>query len=223
MESRSNRLRRFLDGDPHEVFGTLLDSLNNYVLPEIEKARDERLENLGFLGTHAVVQIVTEKILGFRRRQSMAGTRHYLQHFVDRPTPDRTYSTISDDLHLLRNNIAHLWFSSRSHSIAIDYQIDGGWKRVAETLHVNPRIYFDDFLSGYRERIWALDETFMATERARLQKYRYIADWLEVADGDPIRVALKLLAEANDEATRQQAEGTISGEIQSRFLTPSGA
>ena len=218
MEKYQDRLSRFLNGDAQEVFGTLLNSIQNYLFPQIRHARDNGLDYLGFLGTHATIQIVTEKVLGIEK--PIDGTRLYLQKFVDGDTPEHQYTPIADDLHMMRNSIAHTWISGRGHALAIDYQLTQGWDRIDGTLHINPRVYFDDFLAGY-DRIWSLEDTFISTPAGQVQKYRFIADWLDLPRRDPIRDLIKALADAPDDNARTMAEAQIDTAIRAGFLAGS--
>lgn len=78
MESFETRLRRFVENPPGEIFGTLLNSIANYLLPQL-RAILPRLEanvDLFFLGSHAIAQTVSEKLLGERGAK---GTFAYLE------------------------------------------------------------------------------------------------------------------------------------------------
>ncbi len=153
MESFKDRLRRFLFNEVYEIPGTLLNSISNYVLPPIQRAGSHNLEYPVFLGTHAIMQTISEKIFGLR---GPSGTQFYLQNFVDGGSLDRTYSSISAEIHEMRNVVAHQWMSSMGHTVAIDYRLSGGLHRHGKDIHINPRIYLDDFAAGFGGggRIW---------------------------------------------------------------------
>ena len=58
MESFKKRLKRFVDQDELEIPGWLTVSMQNYILPEIQVAKDKGLIQLLFLGTHSIIQTV---------------------------------------------------------------------------------------------------------------------------------------------------------------------
>src|SRR5438128_6298272 len=96
MESFKQRLKRFVDQDELEIPGWLTVSMQNYILPEIHVAKNNGLFQLVFLGTHSIIQTVSEKLFDVR---GPAGTKFYLENFVDGDTRDRKFSLISDDIH----------------------------------------------------------------------------------------------------------------------------
>ena len=217
MESFENRLSRFLNGSPDEIFGTILDSISNFFLPELQVARERDLTAFTYLGTHAVIQTVTEKMFGFDKPSD--GTRFYLTQFVDGESPDRKYSDIADEIHAFRNTLAHMWFSKRGHSRAFDYRISEGWKKDGDTLILNPRIYLDDFLAAFGRggRIWNARK-MVDPATAVVQKFRYLADWLELPRKDePIRDAIAALRNATDDESRAAIDADLKGQVKARY------
>ena len=70
------------------MIGTVIKGISNFLLPEIDKARDQELEHLGFLETHAVIQVVTEKLV--RLEKPIDGTWFYIRTSpVIEPPSDR--------------------------------------------------------------------------------------------------------------------------------------
>jgi hypothetical protein len=123
MESFKQRLKRFVDQGELEIPGWLTVSMQNYILPEIQHAKENRLFQLVFLGTHSIIQTVSEKLFDVRGPD---GTKFYLESFVDGDTKDRKFSLISDDIHEMRNVMAHQWWSSSTHDVALNHEMPRG-------------------------------------------------------------------------------------------------
>lgn len=100
METFKQRLKRFTDENDLEIFGWLTIFLQNAYLHEIRLAQEARVYHCVYLITHAVIQMVTENMFGFKGKD---GTRFYLESFIDGNTQDTTFSLITDDLHDARN------------------------------------------------------------------------------------------------------------------------
>jgi hypothetical protein len=215
MEELNSRLGRFLRHHPDELFGTILDSINNFFIPELRNAGELRLETLVFLGTHSVMQTVSEKIFG---RSGETATEFYLKNFVDHPSiQDRQFSLVASDVHSIRNIKAHLWMSSRLHDVVIDYQQPEGWRRLQRTLSLNPAVYLEQFFDGFNGRIWNWEQ-LAPQELFVVQKYRYLRDWLELPKGDPIRHAIEKLDAAAP--SLRSDEAAIKLLIKERFKLP---
>src|SRR5437763_73058 len=116
MEKFEDRLRRFAFGSEREFALTYIMMVRNDRLVEVEEAKKRGLTVLSFLGTHAVIQMVGENILGVR---GIPGTELYLKSFVDLPQPDRQWSGIAAEVHRMRNVMAHQGFSVEMESIVI--------------------------------------------------------------------------------------------------------
>lgn len=212
METFEARLRRFLVNEPEEVFGTVLNSIHNFFNNQLEKAGERQLDELIFLGTHAVMQTVSEKMFGI---SGLAGTEFYLKNFVDHATiPDRQFSAIASDIHHNRNVKAHLWLSGSLHDFAVDYRHPEGWKRDRDVLSLNPTVYLEQFLAGFNGPIWKW-EKLASEEIFIVQKYRYLRDWLELPKGDPIRVTVEKLNPASP--TLAAEESVIQTDIKARY------
>lgn len=212
METFESRLRRFLVGTPDELFSTLLNSINNFFNNQLEKAGEHQLDELIFLGTHAVMQTVSEKMFGI---SGVAGTEFYLKNFVDDTNiPDRQFSAIAADIHHNRNVKAHLWLSSRLHDFAIDYRHSEGWKRQSGTLSINPTVFLEQFLLGFKGPIWRWDR-LASRETFVVQKYLYLRDWLELPKKDAIRLAIETLDPSSP--TLSTDEAMIRADIAKRY------
>ncbi len=191
MESFEARLKRFTDSSEHEIPLTILNSVTNFFLPEIQVAKEKSLDRLIFLGIHATIQTVSEKIFG---KRGLEGTRFYLKHFVDGSTQDRQFSLISDDIHEMRNVVAHQWLSSRTHDIAINYAMPEGWKLDPNLLHINPDIYAEQFLASFGRGgpIWTYRQ-LVSDQELTIRKYQFIKDWLHLNKQSAIAQAIKTL------------------------------
>jgi hypothetical protein len=216
MEPLEKRLARFLNGSPNEYTLSVLNSIGHGFLPEIRAARDGQMVLTIFLGTHAIIQTIAEKIFGL---SSLDGTRFYLEHFVDRDVDDRRYSLIAEEIHSMRNTVAHVWFSSRAHRRAFDASMPQGWRRDDKLLRINPILYVEDFLDGFAAKgpIWRIPR-MRAKELATVQKYRFIADWLELPKGDAVRSLIAALSKAGTDESRAEIEANISARFKKRFL-----
>ena len=80
-----------------------------------------------------------------------AGTKFYLENFVDGDTEDRKFSLISDDIHEMRNVMAHQWWSSSTHDVALNHEMPEGWKLAGDILHINPIIYAEQFARAFEK------------------------------------------------------------------------
>lgn len=215
METFEARLTRFLDNEWIELPATLLNSLHNVFVNEIQEAGKRRLEHLVFLGTHAIMQTVSESVFD---RTGFDGTRFYLQRFVDGPTADKKFSEIADVLHELRNVTAHRWLSSMAHSLDLDYTMSEGWVRRANVLAINPDVYLECFSEGFRRGgpIWQY-RSFWPEDERLVRKYRLLARWLDLDKKDPICDAIGVLASARDTATVAAAEVEIKRLVRERY------
>jgi hypothetical protein len=146
METFRAQLKRFLDAPPVEVLGTVVGTLQRDLMPEIKTAVQDHSGYLVVLGTHAVIQLVAEKVFGM---SGLAGTQFFLQKFVDDPTwPDRVFSTIHAEMHDLRSVVANLWLSAEDHNRIFDWYLPEGWQWQDDGLHINLRRYFEQFEQG---------------------------------------------------------------------------
>ncbi len=223
MEPLKARLSRFLYKGVDEIPLTLLNSISNFLLPDLRSAGEQKLDRLIFLGTHAIIQTVGKHIFD---RTGKDATRFYLEHFVDGTESHLKFSEIADLIHELRNVLAHQWLSYRSYSYAIDYRISEGWAHGPDGIHINPSVYLDQFLKGFDadDKIWSYRD--LLTERERLLvKYRYITHWLGLKGKHPICQDVKRLATLTDGDPLAGAERSVREMIEKKYdlLSPQGA
>jgi len=214
MESFEDRLRRFLNGTEDEIPYTLISWGQNFLLPQLKIAKKHALDNLIFLGTHAFIQTFSEKVLG---KAGLSATKFFLQSFMDGPSQDQQFSMIADEIHEMRNVMAHQLFSSQTHGIGLNYRMSEGWKRAQDVLHVNPVVYADQFeaaLDGGRLWNW---ERFTTKETSIKQKYLFIRDWLALSKSDQISLLIKQLEPASTMQAIQPTETQIKQMISTRY------
>lgn len=213
MESFENRLRRFLSHE-EEVPLTLIVWAQNSLLPQVRIARQNHLENLMFLSTHAFIQTFSEKALGKRGR---AATNYFLKSFMDEGSHDRQFSQISAELHAMRNVMAHQLFSSRTHDIALDYTMAEGWRQDQDLLRVNPEVYAEQFMTAVDGgRLWQW-RNFVTDEQLTKQKYLFVRDWLDLPKSDAITQAIGELTALATLRDIQNAAAAIDIQICQRY------
>lgn len=178
MESKEQRLRRFQDGPPGEIVGTLLNSIDNfYNHDEIDRAAANELWLLVILGIHSVALTITEGVFG---KRGVEGFRFYLEHFVDGKTEGFNFSKIAAEIHNMRNVVAHQWLSSSMYDFALNTGISKGWEKHGDDIHLNPQLFYEAFKAGFSAhgRIWDYDKLLTEDEhreaKDRLLK-KYIA------------------------------------------------
>lgn len=212
MEPFGDRLRRFLSHED-EVPLTLLVWAQNFLLPQVRVAKENRLDNLTFLSTHAFIQTFSEKALGKQRR---AATRYFLQSFMDDAVPNRQFSQVSDEIHEMRNVMAHQLFSSRTHDIAIDYTMAEGWRRDQTLLRINPDVYAEQFVAAVDGgRLWQW-KNFVTHEQRIKQKYLFVRDWLDLPKKDAVSQAVDQLVTLTTLQDVQRAAAAINVQINQR-------
>ncbi len=215
MELFEDRLRRFVTGNVCEIPSYLLSAIASFVLPEIRTAKDNKLDYIIFLSTHAVIQTVGEKIYG---KKGESCTKFYLENFVDQLANDRKFSLISREIHEMRNVLAHQLVSGETHKIAFNYTISEGWKRDSDLLHINPEIYAEEFIGAFETggRIWNYDRLISADE-LRLKKYYFLKDYLGLDKKDRITIEVRKLASCVDPSDIERQEAAIKELIICRY------
>lgn len=178
-ESQEKRLKRFQDNPPVEAIETLLNSIDNYFNNEIRATvKDEQYPqtSLMFLGIHAAILTISE---AFFDDKSSAGYKLFLECFVDGKGQANKFSLIADEIHAWRNIVAHQWLSTKGHSLSYAYGLDVGWKKEDDVLHINPRIYCEQYLAAFKAggKIWRYSELFSASELDAV-KQRIIAKFV---------------------------------------------
>ena len=213
MESFEDRLRRFLEHED-EAPVTLLVWAQNLLLPQVRVAKDKRLDNLIFLSTHGFIQTFSEKALG---RKGQEATNYFLQSFMDEKEQNRKFSHVSNELHEMRNVMAHQLFSSRTHHIVLDYVMNEGWRRDNAMIHINPDVYANQFIAAIDGgRLWQW-KNFVTHEQRIKQKYLFICDWLDLPKKDPIRIAVDQLAALTGLNDIRKAASAIDAQINMRY------
>lgn len=213
MEPFSDRLRRFLS-HKDEVPLTLLVWAQNLLLPQVRVAKENRLDNLTFLSTHAFIQTFSEKALG---KQGRAATRCFLQSFMDDAVPNRQFSQVSDEIHEMRNVMAHQLFSSRTHDIALDYTMAEGWLRDQTILRINPDVYAEQFITAVDGgRLWQW-KNFVTHEQQIKQKYLFVRDWLDLPKRDAVWQAVDQLVTLTTLEDIQRTATAIDVRINQRY------
>jgi hypothetical protein len=215
IEPFNKRLGRFISREPGEIILTLINSIHNFLVPEIQVAKENRLTALIFLGAHAVMQTISEKVYG---KKHLAGTRFFLENFVDGRTHDRCFSIIADELHLMRNVTAHQWLSRQGYQICIDYNILEGWIQDAKTLCINPGIFAEQFIKCFSagSQIWDAWKHLPAQELS-VRKYEYIRDFLHLKINDPIASAIRQLDARSTPSVFAQQEAKLKKIIEQRY------
>ena len=125
-ETKEKRLKRFEDGPPVEIIGTLLNSISNFFNNEIRATLNDP-ENpqtsLLLLGIHSVALTIA---YGFFNQGGPKGYKLFLENFVDGGTADTKFSTIAEDIHEWRNVLAHRWLNVAGHQFSYDYTMTEG-------------------------------------------------------------------------------------------------
>ncbi len=213
IEPFDDRLRRFLSHED-EVPLTLLVWAQNYLLPQVRMASDNSFENLVFLITHAFIQAFSEKVLG---RRGPTATSYFLESFMDEVESDRQFSRVSDEIHEMRNVMAHQLFSSRTHDIAFDYGMAEGWRRDQNLLRLNPNVYAEQFIAAVDGgRAWSWKDFIKVEDRVKL-KYQFVRDWLDLPKTDAIRQAVDRLAALTTPQDIEAAGAAIAAQITHRY------
>jgi hypothetical protein len=214
METFANRLRRFALGSPSEIPLTLLAWAQNILLPQVQMAKQHRMETLVFLSTHAFIQTFSEKVFS---KHGPSATKYFLETFMDEHTTVRQFSLIAAELHEMRNVMAHQAFSSRTHDMAFNYRMLEGWKRDAGLLHINPDVYAEQFITTINGgRLWKW-ERFVTPEQLLKQKYVFIRDWLDLPKTDTIAKAITHLESLTTLQDIQGAEVTVKSLISQQY------
>ena len=146
MESFEKRLKRFTFGSPREPFLNLVNTIANFVRPELKKTVENGQVYLFFLGSHAITQTIGKNIFD---KSGIVGTSCYLKNFVDGSSAETKFSEISKDIHSMRNIVAHQVLSRSMHNIVLDEEIDCGWKKDNNEIRINWHIYAQYFLDAF--------------------------------------------------------------------------
>jgi hypothetical protein len=214
VQSFEGRLKSFLGSDT-EFTGYIFWTIWNDLLPEVEQAAKAHLLGMTFLGTHAAIHTVCEKVFGL---EGEAATKFYLENFVDGKTPDRKYSMVATEIHNIRNVMAHRGFSKSQHFTAYDWGLAGGFEWKGNVLHINPDIYVADFMDG-KGNYAKVRKKLVDPDRIELvrRKYQFIWSWLELHKGDALSQDFKKLQLCRDLASVRVAEKRLKQKLKQRY------
>jgi len=109
---------------------------------------------------------------------STEGFTLYLERFVDGEEENKKFSLIAKEINDWRNVIVHQWLSSIGHRIGFDTDMKEGWKRENGALHINPRVYFECFMSKFDVMWPIIKQTSTAQEREEMKR-RIIKKYLK--------------------------------------------
>jgi len=167
MEDKTKRFKR-LQSSPIEAIETLLNSIDNGINLEIEKARDSKLYNLMFLGIHAAMLTIAESVFSERDKD---GYKFFIQSFTD---PKAKIIEIADNLHSWRNVVAHRWLSQIGHEITFDESIKQVWEKKDGVLVLNPKLYCDQYIKAFdsNSKLWDYEQ--LLTEQSLSQAHQNI-------------------------------------------------
>jgi hypothetical protein len=175
MESAVERLTRFRDGSPTEVIATLLNSIDNFLNPEIHKAAEHHCWSLVLMGTHAVAVTISEGLFGLPGK---AGFVRFVTDFMDQGETDPPFVEIAGDLHHWRTVVSHQWLSTAGHYFGFDENITVAWERRGDILVVNPIHYHEAYRQAFsapsnlwRARKWMSEPDLEAARTRLLDKY----------------------------------------------------
>jgi hypothetical protein len=202
VEAFEKRLKRFISDDL-EIFGWMTIMMQN---GEVNKALQSGLYQCVILSTHSIIQTIAQNLFGL---SGLDGTRFYLENFVDEGSGDRKFSTIAEEIHEMRNAIAHLGYSSLLHEIGIDNEIAEGWRRDEDVIKINLAIYCQLFDEAFRQgRHIKTYKKLPKIERTKRQ-YAFIRKWLRLDKGSHLVREINELDAMNDEVEFEAQESSI--------------
>ncbi|SRR5216684_3567782 len=212
MQDWKERLKSFLGSDM-EWAGYIYMTTWNDLQPEIEEAAKRHMLVMIFMGTHAAIQTVGEKVFG---REGEEATKFYLEHFVDGPTPDRKYSTVANLIHNIRNVMAHRGYSKSQHFTGYDWGLPGGFAWKGDQFHINPDRYVEDFVagSGNYAKVQRKD---VSIENLVRRKYGFIRSWLELEKGDALNQKVKTFQALPNLSALRAAEPALKKTIEDKY------
>jgi hypothetical protein len=107
-ETMSQRLKRYVDNPVIDTLGWMTMYLQNQPAVELRRAREAKLYLCVYLLAHSIIQTVSELMFGMT---GLEGTHYFLEQFADGNSSDKRFSLISEDIHEIRNLIAHRAYS----------------------------------------------------------------------------------------------------------------
>ena len=214
METFDERLHRYLNSRPVNIFGWMTVWAQNELAPQVKLVTNPGAEVLLFVGCHTFIQGFMENTYGIRGK---AATHEFLSRFMDGPNPHDQFSAVSSEIHDMRNVMAHQMYSAVTHGIAFNYKLKRGWDHIGTDLHINPTIFGEQFvaaLDGGRLRKW---RNWASPELLMRQKWRFIADWLDLKPKDPLRIAVETFAQLSTMQALTTAEATLREQFEAKF------
>jgi hypothetical protein len=212
MQDWKDRLKSFLGSDS-EWAGYIYMTTWNDLLPEIVEAAKRHMLVMTFLGTHAAIQTVGEKVFGL---EGEGATRFYLEHFVDKTSADRKYSTVASQVHNIRNIMAHRGYSKSQHFTGYDWGLPGGFAWVGDQFRINPDRYVEDFVDGSGDYAKVQRKVVSKDDLLR-RKYGFIRSWLELPKGDALHLKVKTFQSLPDLAALRSAEPALRKIIEQKY------
>ncbi len=177
-ERFQQRLQRFQNNSPIEFIETILNSIHNYYIPELQIASDNKQSNLLILGLHSIVETISENVF---LKKGVKGFKFYLENFVDIDERGGQFSEIADELNDWRNIVAHQYISKLGHSFNYDYEISVGHQTENGIIILNPKIFFEQFQSAFlanggktKRKIWNY-EKIIASDKMEETKTQFLA------------------------------------------------
>lgn len=213
METRDMRLKRWLDSEPSEIFGWMTVWAQNALVPQIKVLSRPHFEEGLFLVTHGFIQAFMENVFDIRGRDA---TQEYLKRFVDGRKKLDKFSLIADEMHEMRNVMAHQIYSSLTHEIAFDYRLTTGWARQTGALHLNPKIYADQFIDSLEGRLHVRVGSVTRLQQVK-RKYRFLAKWLHLAKADPLRAEINRVCDLPSLTALRPAERELRKTFRARY------
>ena len=177
-ETFQQRLQRFKNNSPIEFIETILNSIHNFYIPELQMAANNKQSNLLILGLHSIIETISENVF---LKKGAEGFKFYLENFVDIDEAGGRFSEIADELNDWRNIVAHQYISKLGHSFGYDYTISNGYQVENGVIILNPKIFFDQFQSAFlanggrtKIKIWDYEKN-IASDKMEEAKTKFLA------------------------------------------------
>lgn len=103
-ETFQQRLQRFKNNSPIEFIETILNSIHNFYIPELQIASNNKQSNLLILGLHSIIETISGNVF---LKSGVEGFKFYLENFVDIGKDGGRFSEIAEELNDWRNIVAH--------------------------------------------------------------------------------------------------------------------
>lgn len=177
-ETFQQRLQRFQNNSPVEFIETILNSIHNFYIPELQLAADNKQSNLLILGLHSIIETISENVF---LKKGVEGFKFYLENFVDIDEDGGRFSEIADELNDWRNIVAHQYISKLGHSFGYDYAISVGYQVENGAVILNPKIFFEQFQGAFlasngktKRKIWDY-EKIITIDKMEEAKTKFLA------------------------------------------------